>query len=118
MKNVFNIPGINVSAHSTTIRVINIKPVIKLSPQGILLHANVTGIDFLDLLSNHLKFPAINYLLKECPSILDPHCNLDLTCRLNNILYYFSVVAFKEAGFVGLYGYRTVLSNTKKMLVA
>ncbi len=31
--------------------------------------------------------------------------------------YYFSVVAFKEAGYVGLYGYRVVHVNTKSSLV-
>ena len=101
-----------------TIRVINVNPVIKLSFDGILLFANNTGIDFLDMLSDYLKTPAVNYLLHECPEILNPHCNLDISCRLYDMNYYFSVVAFKEAGYVGLYGYRTVHTNTSGSLVA
>jgi len=86
----------------------NIKPVIKISLDGILLFANNTGIDFLEMLSDYVKTPALKYLLNECPEILDPHCNIDLCCQIYDMKYYFSIVAFKEAGYVGLYGYRLV----------
>jgi|SRR5688572_22054563 len=92
-------------------KVYNVKPVIKISLDGILLYANNTGIDFLEMLSDYVKSPALKYLLKECPTILDPHCNLDICCQLYDMKYYFSVVAFKEAGYVGLYGYRLVHTN-------
>jgi hypothetical protein len=94
-------------------RVSNVKPVIKLSPEGILLYANTTGVDFLEMLSDYTRVPALNYLLKECPAILDPHCNIDLCCKLYDLKYYFSVVAFKEAGYVGMYGYRIVHLNSE-----
>jgi hypothetical protein len=89
-------------------KVYQVKPVIKISLDGILLYANNTGIDFLDSLSNFTKRPAINYLLETCPTLLDPHCNLDISLQINDMKYFFSVVAFKEAGYVGLYGYRQV----------
>ena len=83
-------------------------PVIKLSLEGILLSANNTGVDFLDMLSDYTKAPAINRLLKTYPSILDAHSNFDFKCRVYDTNYYFSAVAFKEAGFIGIYGYRLV----------
>lgn len=100
------------------IQVFQVKPVIKLSFDGILLFANSQGIDFLDELSAFVKQPAINFLIKNCPGMLDPHCNLDLCCQLSEIKYYFSVVAFKEAGYVGIYGYRLVHKRNSDSLVA
>lgn len=85
-----------------------IKPVIKISLDGFLISANTTGIDFLELLADDLKVPAVNYLVKYNPSILDPNCSLDITYRIHDTKYFFSAVAFKEAGYVGLYGFRQV----------
>ncbi len=100
------------------IRVHNMNPVIKLTPEGILLFANSTGIDFLEMLADQVKEPALKYLLTNCPEILDPHCSLDLCCKIHEMNYYFSVVAFKEAGYVGLYGYRLVHLHSRDSLVA
>ena len=70
------------------------------------------------MLADQIKRPAIKYLLEKCPGILDPHCNLDLCCKVYDVKYFFSVVAFKEAGYVGLYAYRTVYTNNFGSLVA
>ena len=88
-----------------------IKPVIKISLQGFLISANSTGIDFLELLADDLKVPAINYLVKFNPAILDPDCSFDITYRIHDTKYFFSAIAFKEAGYVGLYGFRQVHIN-------
>ena len=96
----------------------NVRPIIKLSLDGILLYANTTGIDFLEMLSDQVKGPAIKYILEKCPGILDPHCNLDLCFQLYDMKFYFSVVAFKEAGYIGMYSYRQVHLNNPGTLVA
>lgn len=98
--------------------VFNVKPIIKINLNGMLLYANDAGVRFLDLLSETLKVPAITYLLEECPVILEPHCSLDLCCNVKDLKYYFSVVAFKEAGYVGLYGYRLIHLNAPGIKVA
>jgi len=103
---------------ANSIRIINVKPLIKLSFEGMLLHANSTGIDFLEMLSDYIKSPSIKYLIQSCPGMLDEHCNLDISVRIHDTVYYFSVVAFKEAGFVGMYGYRTVHVGKPGPLVA
>ena len=95
--------------------IITMRPVVKISFEGILLFANSAGIEFLELLSQNTGKPALNYLLKECPSILDSDCSLDINCTLNGKQYFFSVVAFKEAGYTGLYSYSVLhLNDTGK----
>ena len=105
-------------SQNNKIRGFNVKPVIKLNFGGILIFANSSGIDFLEKLSSHLKVPAIGFLLKYCPSLLDPDCNLDVCLKLEDYNYYFSIVAFKEAGYVGLYGYRIEQNNYKGRVIA
>ena|SRR6187455_3265128 len=100
------------------VQVFQVKPVIKLSFDGILLFANSQGIDFLDELAAFVKQPAIKFLINNCPSMLDPHCNIDLCCQLPDMKYYFSVVAFKEARYIGIYGYRMVRKSANGSLVA
>ena len=93
-------------------------PVIKLSLEGFLLAANDTGIDFLEMLSDYSKTPAVYKLLKKCPAILDPESNFDFTCRIYDTNYYFSVVSFKEAGYIGIYAYRIVHLHAAESQIA
>ena len=71
----------------------NSKPVFKLSREGMLLYASSSGIEFLELISDVLKVPAIKYLIKSNPSILNPHCSMDLSVKVNQMKFRFSVVA-------------------------
>ncbi len=107
----------NTNAQSGS-RFYHLDPVIKLSLNGMLIYANTTGIDFIDMLTDNLKRPALRYLLRTWPEILSPHCNFDFVCQVYDTRYHFSAVAFKEAGYVGLYGYRQVHKNLKNNLVA
>jgi len=98
---------------------IEIKPIIKISLEGFLISANSTGLDFLELLSAALKVPAISYIINHSPSILDPHCSIDVSYRILDTKYFFSAVAFREAGYVGLYGFRQIhLTGSFKNRVA
>lgn len=92
--------------------------IIKISKQGMLLYANSSGIEFLDLISKSLKAPAINYILRIHPEILRPNCETDISFRINSMKFYFTVVSFDEAGYVGLYGTRIMQINIAGNMVA
>ena len=82
-----------------------IKPVIKLSPEGMLLYANSRGVAFLEVVHHEFRMPPVKYLISQYPELLDPACSVDVCIRIKNVSYYFSAVAFTEAGYIGLYGY-------------
>ena len=83
-------------------------PVIKLSFDGFLLFANSAGVEFLDVLSDYTKKSALTQLIKKYPTILNKDTNMDICIQLYETCYYFSVIAFREGGYTGIYGYRSV----------
>jgi hypothetical protein len=83
-----------------------IMPVVKISMNGFLISANGPGIEFLEQLSSGMKVSSINFIVKSCKALLEPNCSIDLCYELNNMKYFFSAVAFNEAGYVGLYCFR------------
>ena len=85
-----------------------VQPVIKISFEGFLLFANSEGVKFLDVLSDYTRTPALTHLLKKYPAILKHDINSDICIQLYETCFYFSVVAFKEAGYTGIYGFRSV----------
>ena len=95
-----------------------VQPVIKLSFGGFLLFANSQGVEFLDVLSDYTKKPALTYLFKKYPALLNPDSNMDICIQLYETCFYFSVVAFKEDGYTGIYGYRSARNNCGDSLVA
>jgi hypothetical protein len=84
------------------------QPVIKISFEGFLLFANTAGVEFLDVLSDYTKAPALTHLLNKYPDILHPESSMDICIQLYETCFYFSVVAFKEDGYTGIYGYHSV----------
>ena len=95
-----------------------LQPVIKLSFEGFLLFANNQGVEFLDVLSDYTRKPALTYLFKKYPQLLSPDSNTDICIQLYETCFYFSVVAFREGGYTGLYGYRSVRKSCGDSLVA
>ena len=93
-------------------------PVIKLSFGGFLLFANTAGVEFLDALSGISKAPALTYLVRKFPDLLDPECSRDISIQLFDTCYSFSIIPFKEDGYTGIYCFRSVKSKCGETLVA
>ena len=83
-------------------------PVIKFDAHWNIIEANAAGVEFLDLLGGMLSEIPYSTLLANYPSIIKPDCCDDLCITLGADNYYFSAVAFSEAGYLGLYAYRIV----------
>jgi len=82
-------------------------PVIKLDFKGQLVYANEAAIEFLINSGGIKNGRAIAYIVAMNPGILNPDCALDINIRSGNSNYRFSVVGFREGGYVGLYGFET-----------
>ena len=86
-------------------------PVIKLSLNGFLLYANPAGVEFLDVFSDYTGTSALTHLVNKFPGILNHNSNMDICIQLYETCYYFSVVAFPEDGYIGIYGYHSIRNN-------
>jgi hypothetical protein len=89
-------------------------PVIKFDATWNVVESNASGIEFLDRIGGFLSEIPPNVLLANHPCIGDPDCCTDICVTLGTDNYYFSAVAFKEAGYLGLYAYRIVYREAVK----
>lgn len=80
-------------------------PVIKYSFNGELVSANQSGIEFLCTIKGASLEKTIEYMISKYPHLMMHHCSDDFVLSYNNIQYFFSAVAFDEAGYIGWYCY-------------
>ncbi len=80
-------------------------PVIKYSFNGDLVSANQAGIELLCTIKGSSLQKTIEYMISKYPHLLKHHCSDDFVLTYKNIQYFFSAVAFDEAGYIGWYCY-------------
>ncbi len=83
-------------------------PVIKFDSHWNIVEANGAGVEFLDLMGGIQSEIPSSLLLANYPFISKPDCCQDICITLGTDNYYFSAVAFRELGYLGLYAYRIV----------
>jgi hypothetical protein len=83
-------------------------PVIKFDNYWNIVEAIAPGVEFLDLLGGIQSEIPPSILMANYPCITQSDCCVDICITLGPDNYYFSAVAFPEAGYLGLYAYRIV----------
>jgi len=81
-------------------------PVIKYSFNGELVSANQAGIELLCTIKGASFETTTEYMINNYPHLLKHHCSDDFVLAYKNSKYFFSAVAFDEAGYIGWYCYR------------
>ncbi|MCX6290996.1 MAG: hypothetical protein NT126_04465 [Bacteroidetes bacterium] len=80
-------------------------PVIKIDFEGTILYANKAALKIIQDwgCSASRKLPV--HLLKGHPELLDKNAFAETELSSGNQVVKFNVIAFREAGYTGLYGY-------------
>ena len=97
------------NSHTCVLTEPNQMPLVKLDFTMQVIECNETGIEFLNRMGGFLSEKAIWKLVAGNPCLLDESCCDDIVVTIDGDRYYFSAVAFREAGYIGLYGYRMVI---------
>ncbi len=95
----------NVENNNYSKSIISELPVIKYSFNGELVSANQAGIELLCTIKGTSLDKTIEYMISKYPHLLKRHCSDDFVLSYKNIQYFFSAVAFDEAGYIGWYCY-------------
>jgi hypothetical protein len=86
-------------------------PVIRIDFKGRILYANKASFPILRewncLANDYLP----EELVHQYPAVLDLEAAFDILIETNGSAYFLDVIGFKESGYVGLYGFKTV-ANT------
>lgn len=82
-------------------------PIIKYSFSGELVFANQAGIELLCTIKGASLEKTIEYMISKYSHLLMHHCSDDFVLTYKSVQYFFSAVAFDEAGYIGWYCYNT-----------
>ncbi len=80
-------------------------PVIKIDFEGTILYANKAALGIIQEWGCAASRKLPMNLMKTHPEFVDRQANAETEIVSANKVFKFNVIAFKEAGYTGLYGY-------------
>jgi hypothetical protein len=80
-------------------------PVIKLDFEGTILYANKAALTIIQEWGCAASRKLPLNLMKTHPELTDRQASVETEIVASNKVFKFNVIAFKEAGYTGLYGY-------------
>jgi hypothetical protein len=80
-------------------------PVIKIDFEGTILYANKAALAIIQEWGCAASRKLPMSILKTHPELMDRQANVETEIVSSNRAFKFSVIAFREAGYTGLYGY-------------
>jgi len=91
-------------------------PVIKIDFEGTILYANNAAFELIREWGGAASRKLPVNILNMHPELLDRHSDSETELSSSNRTVKFNVVAFREAGYTGLYGYDMEFFNPEQKL--
>ena len=88
-------------------------PVIHIDLNGRIRYANKASFPLLREWNCLASDCLPGYLVEQHPQLVNPEADFDLLIETTGAYFHLDVVGFRESGYIGLYGFRTINKNTE-----
>lgn len=86
-------------------------PVFKISPKGSIIYANKACSPVLRKWNCYASNTIPKQILEKFPALTDLNSDVTITITTEVQTFYLSVVGFEDAGFIGVYGFKTEMAS-------
>jgi len=110
-----NLSKVNLKSKASGLDNNSLFPIFKISPEGRIIYSNKASFPVLKIWNCYAKNVIPQDILSKFPSLTD--LSADNTIEINTEIetYFFSVVGFRSAGYIGVYGFKTELAGNNRI---